>query len=144
MKSILLIFLVSFSLPLLSSTKKFTAENKANWMKEYKNFLNQNSKLRMGQEIRLYKKQRQFLATYYKNKMTHLKELAGIQKKLKWGNKKNNKKIMTLIKKKQQAFKKVSQKERKLFFQQDLKAEINTFNQKMKQRRSLFHNKTTN
>ncbi|TDJ07318.1 MAG: hypothetical protein E2O68_03845 [Deltaproteobacteria bacterium] len=144
MKLVLLIFLVSFSLPLLSNTKKVKTENKQNWMKEYKSFLNQNSKLRMGQELRLYKKQREFLTTYYKKRMTHLKELAKIQKNLKWGNKKNNKKIMALITKKKEEFKKNSKVEREAFFQKDLKAEIDSFNRKMKQRRGLFSKKTGN
>jgi len=144
MKSILLIFLVSFSLPLFSATKKAKPEKKTNWMNEYKSFLHQNSKLRIGQEIRLYKKQREFLATYYKKKMAHLKELAAIQKKLEWGNKKKNKKIMALIKKKQEEFKKASSKEREAFFQEDLKADINSFNKKMRQRRGLFNKKATN
>jgi hypothetical protein len=144
MKSVLLIFLLSFSLPLFSAPKKINTEKKTNWMKEYKSFLKQNSKLRMGQELRLYKKQKEFLTTYYKKKMLHLKELAQIQKKLKWGNKENNKKIMALIKKKQDEFKKAQKTEREDFFQKDLKAEINSFNKKMKQRRGLFNKKATN
>ena len=144
MKPVLLIFLLSFSLPLFSAPKKINTEKKTNWMKEYKSFLTQNSKLRMGQELRLYKKQREFLTTYYKKKMTHLKELAVIQKKLKWGNKENNKKVMALIKKKQDEFKKVLKTEREDFFQKDLKAEIKGFNKKMKQRRGLFNKKATN
>ena len=144
MKSVLFIFLFSFSLPLFSAPKKINTEKKTNWMKEYKSFLTQNSKLRMGQELRLYKKQREFLTTYYKKKMIHLKGLAVIQKKLKWGNKENNKKIMDLIKKKQEEFKKALRTEREDFFQKDLKAEINSFNKKMKQRRGLFNKKATN
>ena len=144
MRPIFLIFLVSFSLPLFSAPKKINTEKKTNWMDEYKSFLDQNSKLRMGQELRLYKKQREFLTTYYKKKMAHLKELAEIQKTLVWGNKENNKKVMALIKKKQDEFKKTLSAERKAFFKKDLKAEINGFNKKMKQRRGLFNKKVTN
>jgi len=107
-------------------------------MEGYQNFLKETNKLRIDQELKIYKKQQEFLTKFFKQKMIHLKEISKMQESLEWGNKENNKKIMAMIDKKKNTFKLQTKSMRQEFFKNELKLEIENFNLKMRQRKQAF------
>lgn len=131
MKAIFLIVFVCYSSFALSATNK-------NMMEGYQNFLKETNKLRIDQELKIYKKQQEFLTKFFKQKMIHLKEISKMQESLEWGNKENNKKIVAMIEQKKKAFKLQTKIMRQEFFKNDLKLEIENFNLKMRQRKQAF------
>jgi hypothetical protein len=131
MKAIFLIFFVCYS------SLAFSAPNK-NMIDGYQNFLKETNKLRIDQELKIYKKQQEFLTKFFKQKMIHLKEISKMQESLEWGNKENNKKIMAMIEQKKKAFKLQTKSMRQEFFKNELKLEIENFNLKMRQRKQAF------
>ena len=145
MKALILIILLSLSFTTFSGSKKPASELDPDWKKkEFKSYLKQNHKFRVEQELKLFKKQKEFLSRYYQKKLAHLKEIAKIQDQMELGKPAKNKKILNILKKKKRAFEKNQKREREDFFQKDLKAQIDKYNQKMKQRKGLFNGRIIN
>lgn len=136
MKKIFLIIFVCYS------NFSFSAPNK-NMMEGYQNFLKETSKLRVDQELKIYKKQQEFLSKFFKQKMIHLKEISKMQEDLEWGNKEKNKKIMAMIMEKKRAFKLQTKRMRQEFFKNELRSDIENFNLKMRQRKQAFGKSTS-
>lgn len=115
----------------------FSAPNK-NKMDGYQNFLKETNKLRIDQELKIYRKQQEFLTKFFKQKMIHLKEISKMQESLQLGNKENNKKIIAMIGQKKKIFKLQTKKMRQEFFKNELRLDIENFNLKMRQRKQAF------
>lgn len=130
MKKIFLIVLICYSNLGLSTPNK---------MSGYQDFIRESNKLRLNQELKIYKKQQEFLSRFFKRKMTHLQEVAKLQEGLELGNKEKNKKIASLIDQKKKDFKFETRKLRQEFFKNELRSEIENFNLKMRQRKQAFN-----
>ena len=136
LKKLFLIALISYSGFILSAPNK-------NMITGYQDFLRESSKLRMDQELKIYKKQQEFLSKFFQQKMIHLKEISKMQEGLEWGNKEKNKKIVAMIEQKKKAFKFEAVRMRQEFFKNELRSDIENFNLKMRQRKMAFGKKTS-
>lgn len=136
MKKLFLTFLLCYS------CISFSAPNKK-MMESYQSFLKETGKLRIDQELKIYKKQQEFLSKFFKQKLIHLKEISKMQEDLEWGNKEKNKKITAMILQKKKAFKLQTKKMRQEFFKNELRSDIENFNLKMRQRKQAFGKSTS-
>jgi hypothetical protein len=134
MKKVFLIVLICYLNLGLSAPNK---------MSGYQDFIRESNKLRLNQELKIYKKQQEFLSRFFKRKMTHLQEIAKLQENLELGNKEKNKKITSLIVQKKKDFKLETRKIRQEFFKNELRSEIENFNLKMRQRKQAFNKSTS-
>ncbi len=134
MKKIFLIISLSYVSICLSAPNKISM---------YQDFIRETNKLRMDQELKIYKKQQEFLSKFFKRKMTHLQEIAKLQEGLKPGEKEKNKKIVALITQKKKEFKLDTLKLRQDFFKNELRSDIENFNLKMRQRKQAFNKNTS-
>ncbi len=130
MKRVFLIVLICYSSLGLSAPNKTTG---------YQDFIRESNKLRINQELKIYKKQQEFLSRFFKRKMVHLQEVGKLQESMEWGNKEKNKKIASLIAQKKKDFKLETRKLRQVFFKNELRSEIENFNLKMRQRKQAFN-----
>jgi len=129
MKRVLLIVLICYS------SLGLSAPNKAG----YQDFIKESNKLRINQELKIYKKQQEFLSRFFKRKMLHLQEVGKLQESMEWGNKEKNKKIASLIAQKKKDFKLETKNLRQMFFKNELRSDIENFNLKMRQRKQAFN-----
>jgi hypothetical protein len=134
MKRIFLTVLICYSIVGICAPNK---------MEGYRNFIRETNKLRLDQELKIYKKQQEFLSKFFKRKMNHLQEIAKMQEDLEWGNKPKNKKITELIVQKKKEFKFETKKLRQEFFKNELRSDIENFNLKMRQRKQAFNQPIT-
>lgn len=108
--------------------------------KEFKEFRNENLKLREKHQDELYQAQLKSLKENHERAKKFFRELSKIEDDIQFGNKSENKKVQDKLRKKRQAFKETMKKERKKV-REMMQSKRDSFQEMMKKRRLEFKDK---